>query len=337
MTPSRGLLLLNLGSPKSAEPREVGTYLREFLMDPYVIDIPAPLRWILVNLLIIPKRSHASSELYKKIWNRNGSPLVQFTQALSEKVKARLKADYTVGYCMRYGAPGIREVLPQLLHASEITLFPLYPQYSLAATESSIDQVKKALIEFGYRGALKIVPPFYSQNSYLDAVANISRPHLKNGFWDKVLFSFHGLPERQVIKAKENYRTQCFITAREVALRLGLREDQYLVAFQSRLGRTPWIKPYSDHLYESLPKEGVKRLAVLSPSFVADCLETLEEIAIRGRKQFKEAGGEELFLVPSLNSEGIWAEAVCSLLDTAVTSPIRKQTLAELRSSHQIQ
>lgn len=332
----KALLLLNLGSPKSPEPRDVGEYLKEFLMDPFVIDIPAPFRWVLVHCLIVPKRSNASSELYKKVWTEKGSPLVTFTEELTEKVH-RLLENWEVRFCMRYGSPSIETVTEDLKGHAEIVLLPLYPQYSLAATKSSEQRVKEVLESKGFKGKLKIIPSFYHSELYLDAVAEVSRKHLQEKEWDKVLFSFHGLPERQVKKLdpsgdhcradadccdtlhegnKNCYRAQCYFTAKEVAKRLNLKESEYLVAFQSRLGRTPWIKPYSDHLYESLPKEGVKKLAVLSPSFVADCLETLEEIEIRGKKQFREAGGEDLFLVPSLNSEDVWAKSVAQLAET---------------------
>ncbi len=330
----KALLLLNLGSPASPEPKDVGEYLKEFLMDPFVIDIPAVFRWILVHWLVIPKRSYASSELYKKVWTEKGSPLVNFTKELTEKVQRLLGEQTDVRFCMRYGSPSIESVVDELKDHSEITLLPLYPQYSLAASESSEAKVREVLKAKGFKGELKVIPAFYREPLFLDAVAEVSRKHLGQKPWDKVLFSFHGLPERQVKKLdptgshcradttcceslhagnQQCYRAQCYFTAKEVAKRLGLNESQYLVAFQSRLGRTPWIKPHSDLLYESLPKEGVKRLAVLSPSFVADCLETLEEIEIRGKKQFQEAGGHDLFLVPCLNSEDVWAESLKKL------------------------
>lgn len=329
-----GILLINLGTPDSPEPREVGKYLREFLMDPLVVDIPFPLRWILVNALIVPKRSQASSDLYKKIWDKNtGSPLLSHTLKLSEGLAERLAEKCFVVPAMRYGSPSISEAI-DLLGAAKvdrILAIPLYPQYSLAATESSIREVGAQLAKKKIKLTVDFLPAFYRSDSYLDAVVEVSAPHLKAKPHDKVLFSFHGLPERQVRKTDPSsqhcltgksccespvdfnrncYRHQCYETARLLADRLKIGRDKYEVCFQSRLGRTPWIRPYTDHLYEELPNRGVKKLAVLCPSFVADCLETLEEVQLRGKDQFLRAGGEDLFLVPSLNSSEVWVKAL---------------------------
>lgn len=328
-----GILLLNLGTPKSPEPPDVAQYLKEFLMDPFVIDIPHVFRWILVHLLIVPRRSKASSKLYKKIWTDSGSPLLMHTVNLARAVQEQLPKGYVVQACMRYGQPSIRAALEKLRadHITELTVFPLYPQFSFAATQSSIAQTRTVMAELGMEIPVRFIEPFYGSNAYLNAVAEVSRPHLAKPF-DKVLFSFHGLPENQVKRAghvctftegccerivpenKNCYRAQSYATARELAVRLSLSKDQYLVGFQSRLGGTPWIQPYSDEYYRTLPSQGVRRLAVISPSFVADCLETVEEIALRGRDEFLKHGGEDLFLIPSLNSEMVWVQATTEIV-----------------------
>ena len=297
----------------------MGIYLKEFLMDPLVIDIPYLPRWILINWLVIPRRKYASAKLYENIWTERGSPLLFHSEDLTRELGKALEAP--VWFAMRYGQPSLESAIEKV-HAAgvtDLTVVPLYPQYSLSATESSIVHVKKLIQERGMgQLSTEFLPAFYNQDSYLDAVAEISKPYLDEFRPDKVLFSFHGLPERHVKKTdlsgkhclklegccdvllpanKNCYRAQSFWTSKWLAKRLGIKD--YVVGFQSRLGGTPWIKPYSDHLYESLPQEGVKRIAVISPSFVADCLETLEEVGIRAVEQFKAAGGSELLLAVS--------------------------------------
>lgn len=333
---SSAVLLINLGTPRSPAASDVGVYLKEFLMDPLVIDIPWVARAILVHCLIVPKRSHASGKLYETIWTDRGSPLLFHSEDLTSKMREKLKGE-RIELAMRYGSPSIRQALQRLKDAGvkRLLVVPLYPQYSLSATESSVDKVKKELEALHFAPELTFVPAFFNRAEYLDAVADVSRAGLNHFRWDKVLFSFHGLPERQVIKTdpsgshclkksdccerpveanKMCYRFQCYQTAKELAKRLGIPESKYVVGFQSRLGRTPWIRPYSDELYASLAKEGVQRLAVLCPSFVADCLETLEEVSVRGQEQFKHAGGTELRLIPSLNSEPVWVDSLARMI-----------------------
>jgi len=343
-----GLLLINLGTPDSAEPNDVGNYLKEFLADPFVIDIPAPLRWLLVNVLIVPRRKHASSLLYKKVWGPDGSPLLAYSVKLHAAVAALARKQYgdevVVELGMRYGQPSLDQAIGKLLdrNVTRIVAFPLYPQYSLAATETAIVKVREILAARRFEGKVDFIPAFYEHEAYLDAVTAVTKPALNAIAWDKVLFSYHGLPERQVMKtdptgqlcnkvgnccdkiveANQNcYRAQSYATTRALIRHLNLDPAQTLVGFQSRLGRTPWIRPHSDEFYRSLPKQGVKRLAVVSPSFVADCLETLEEIQIRGREEFRENGGEDLVLVPSLNASPVWAEAVLRIAAPKLPPP----------------
>jgi len=326
-----GALLINLGTPTGPEPRAVGSYLREFLMDPLVIDIPYLLRWFLVNVIIVPRRAHASSLLYKKVWTDRGSPLLYHSLDLTEKVQKVVGEGFPVELGMRYGHPSIPEAIEKLKKrgVTKIVALPLYPQYSLAATESSIAKVSE------HADGVTFVPPFYAEEAYLDAVEAVSRGPLAAANADRVLFSFHGLPERHlkktdfsggahcvfdrkccasIVEANQNcYRSQCFATARSLAKRLNIPEEKYDVCFQSRLN-DKWVKPYTDEFYRVLPKQGVKRVVVISPSFVADCLETLEEVSIRGNEEFRRHGGESVTLIPSLNSEDVWARGVARLL-----------------------
>ncbi len=346
-----GLLLINLGTPATPEPADVERYLREFLMDPYVIDIPWPLRWLLVNGLLL-RRKHASAALYRKIWTAAGSPLLVHTRNLADKVQAELGDGFVVRPAMRYGQPSIAAALTELRAGGVDSLiaFPLYPQYSLAATESSKVELARQIARLMPGIPMQFIGPFYNDPRYLDSVAEISRPYLSPA--DHAVFSFHGLPERQVRKTataghcrmteccekisdanRDCYRAQSFSTAREVARRLGLKGENWQIGFQSRLGRTPWIQPFTDVLYETLPAKGIKRLAVLTPSFVADCLETLEEVQIRGLEQFRRAGGESLTLVPSLNDHPVWVKAVAEIALEGLLGPSASQRPVDYQPS----
>jgi ferrochelatase len=334
-----GYLLINLGTPDSPHPEDVRTYLDQFLMDPEVIDIPYPIRWILVKLLILKDRPHQSSAQYKTVWTEEGSPLYFYTKALTEEVKKRLHGKAVVEMAMRYGNPSIEKGVEALLkkHVTQIVVLPLYPQYSLAATNSSIIAVRNVMRRLRKPVSVEFIKDFYREEPYLEAVAKVSRKYLENEKYEMAVFSFHGVPERQVKKTDKTgsyclqakdcslsiveanadcYRAQCYYTARKVAEKLQIPEDKYRVAFQSRLGRTPWIKPYSDELYRELPKQGINKAVVLCPSFVADCLETLEEVSVRGDEEFQMHGGEKLTLIPSLNAEPEWVDAVVELLES---------------------
>ncbi|RMH42941.1 MAG: ferrochelatase [Deltaproteobacteria bacterium] len=340
-----GLLLVNLGTPDRPEPGPVRRYLREFLSDPYVIDIAPVARWLLLNLIILPLRPRKSAAAYRAIWHpERGSPLLFHSRDLEAAVRARLDDDWTVALAMRYGAPSIRDGLIALRDAGvdRIVAFPLYPQYALSSTETSRAAIERTAAEvWDEPPPLAFVAPFYDAPEFVDAFAAVARPALDEARPDHVLFSFHGLPERHVRKtdptglhclhaddccarigdANRNcYRAQSFATARALAARLDLPAEDWTVSFQSRLGRTPWIRPFTDEVVVSLAERGIKRLAVVCPSFVADCLETLEEIGLRAAEAFRAAGGERLTLVPSLNSAPEWADAVCALARRAAAA-----------------
>ena len=328
-----GVLLVNLGTPDAPTTPAVRRYLHEFLSDPRVVDIPAAARWMLVNLVILPTRPARSAEAYRKVWMPEGSPLLFHSRALTEAVQQGLGAGYAVELGMRYGNPSLPDALARLRAkgARSLTVVPLYPQYAASSTGSSLERVYEVVAKLWNIPALQVVPPFFDDAQFLDAFAKVARPVLAEARPDHVLFSFHGLPERQVQKSDGSgahclksptccevsvpanawcYRHQCYVTARGIAERLGIASSEMTVSFQSRLGRTPWVKPYTDVLLPELAQRGVKRIAVLCPSFVADCLETLEEISIRAKDTFLAAGGEALTLVPSLNAEPLWVAAV---------------------------
>lgn len=334
MALKRGLLILNLGTPDSPKPDAVERYLSQFLMDKWVIDIAWPLRWFFVNVLIVPKRKFASSEAYEKIWTQRGSPLLFHLKDLARKV-SRLAPDLKIAHAMRYGSPSTETGLKELADCDEVIVFPLYPQYAESSTRSSKEECERAAKALGLKMKLTFVKDYFEHPDFIDSFAEVVKPVLEKEKPDHLLMSFHGLPERHVKKTdptgqhclatksccdmitptnRDCYRAQSYATARALALKLGLHSNQYSVAFQSRLGRTPWIQPFTDVRLDELPKENVKNLAVVCPSFTADCLETLEEIGIRAKEQFLAAGGEKFVEIPCVNSSDRWASAVVQIV-----------------------
>jgi ferrochelatase len=346
MGAKRGLLLLNLGTPDAPETGPVRRYLREFLSDPRVVDINPVGRWLLLNLIILPVRPAKSAEAYRKIWTEAGSPLLVFSRDLTAAVAERLQGEYEVVLGMRYGNPSIPDAIAALRAkgVSDFTVLPLYPQEAASSSASSLARTYEVMAESWDVPNVRAVPAFHSHPSFLDAFTAVARPVIDGARADHVLFSFHGVPERHVKKSDPSgahclasagccdaltdanrhcYRAQCYATARGLAQRLGLgaQGEGWTVSFQSRLGRTPWVKPYTDVVLPELAQRGVKRLAVMCPAFVADCLETLEEVGIRAREQFVEAGGESLTLVPSLNAHPAWVDAVVRLVRESDAAP----------------
>lgn len=298
--------------------------------------MPALERWLILNLFILPTRPKASGEAYEKVWTDRGSPLLYHTIDLTAKVRERLDGVAVVDMAMRYGKPSIREALTRFYDRGiqRIVVFPLYPQYSSAATGSSVQKVFEIASELWNVPYLHVVPPFYDHPGYIGACADAARPVIERGKTEKVFFSFHGLPERQVKKSDRTgqhclvrddccsclvdanldcYRAQCYESARLLADALDVPHEKRVVCFQSRLGRDPWIRPFTDVLIDEAARSGVKHAVVTSPAFVADCLETLEELGIRAVNDFRANGGEELRLVPAPNSSDRWADAVVTI------------------------
>lgn len=335
-----GALLIQLGTPRSTNVSDVRAYLREFLGDPRVLDIPAPARALLLNAVILPFRPRKSAHAYRQIWSEEGSPLTLHTEELAREVAERLGDRYRVAVGMRYQEPSLESAVDQLMEqgCTRLVVLPLFPQYSSAATGSALEA---ANTETGRRRnvpEISTVGWFYDDEGFLGALTETARSYLEEFDPDHVVFSYHGLPESQIRKGDPSdswclteesccsqietvnsfcYRAQSFATTRAVAARLGLAEDSYSTTFQSRLAGQKWIEPYTDVLLPQLAESGVRRLAVLTPSFTADCLETLEEIGIRGRAQWEELGGEDFLLVPCLNSSPAWADAVAELVRKA--------------------
>lgn len=324
----RGLLLINLGTPQNPGISAVRNYLRVFLTDKRVIDLPALLRYLLVYVFILPFRAKRSAHAYETIWTEQGSPLLYHSQNLIAQIQKEIGTEYRVALGMRYGTPSIATALETLKHCDSITILPLYPQYSSAANGSSIEEVMKIIGSWNIIPSLTIIRDFFQHPAYIKAQAGLIKEHLQEQ--EHVLFSYHGIPERQITKNEckticeeicpaltENnqrcYKAQCHQSSRLLAQELLLSENQYSTAFQSRLGRTPWIKPYTDEQLIKLAASGIKKLVVVCPSFVADCLETLEEIGIRAKQQWQALGGEQLVIVPSMNAHKLWVKAIIEM------------------------
>lgn len=333
-----GVLLVNLGSPEAPTPRAVRRYLREFLGDPRVLDIPALPRKLLLEGVILPTRPRRSAEAYAKVWTPEGSPLLVHGRALRDALAKRLGSGFVVELAMRYGVPAIGPALDRLAAADcrRILVVPLFPQYSAAATGSALEAVYRAAGARWNTPPLDVLDAYYDDPGFIGALAAVARELPEDRRPDHLLLSYHGLPERQIRRSDPTgahclasndccaavcranrfcYRAQCVATSRALARALGIRDEDWTIAFQSRLGRTPWIRPYTDEILPFLRGRGVRRLAVMCPSFVADCLETIEEIGLRAREQWLELGGEDLVRIPCLNAHPAWVDAVAGWVE----------------------
>lgn len=320
-----GVLLINLGSPDSTKVEDVRKYLREFLMDPMVLDTPYLVRKFVVEFAILPKRPAASAEAYESIWWDEGSPLIVLSKRLKNKVSAKVEIPVALG--MRYQNPSIQAAL-QELHDQGVTnvlVIPLYPQYTMSSTETVVLRTNEIQQKYFKNMNLTFLNSFYNRPDYIEVLAENIKSQLPEKF-DKLLFSYHGIPERHdnkaLAKAKKypnanikTYRDQCFETTELVRQAMGLEKDQVQVSFQSRLGKDPWIKPYTDFVLKDFPQEGVKNLAVVAPAFVSDCLETLEEIAIGYKELYLESGGENYTYIPCLNESEPWVDVLVKWIE----------------------
>jgi ferrochelatase len=325
-----GVLLVNLGSPDSPSVADVRKYLREFLMDPRVLDAPWPIRFLVVHLAILPSRPRQSAEAYHKVWQEAGSPLLVSSQKVRAELQRRLAAP--VELAMRYRNPSIPSAVERLAQegVTDLLLIPLFPHYAMSSYETAVERVKEVVARQAPGMRLEVAPPYYDQPDYIQALVARAMEYLQRGY-DHLLFSFHGLPERHLRLSDPTgrhclvapdccktaspahrtcYRAQCYKTVAAFVQAAGLRPNAYSVAFQSRLGREPWLTPYTDREIVRFAQGGVKRLLVICPAFVSDCLETLEEIGIRGRELFLEAGGREFTLIPCLNEHPLWLAAL---------------------------
>lgn len=324
-----GVLLVNLGTPNSPSVTDVRKYLREFLMDGRVIDIPFWRRFLLVHFLIAPFRAPQSARGYRHLWTQHGSPLKVHGFALQGLLQKALGEGFEVRLAMRYQNPGIRSVLSQWENIGRLIVVPLYPQYASSSSGSTLEEVMKVISSREVVPETKFISRFFNDPLFIKALSVIGRGYMDKGRFDHYLFSYHGLPERQIFKSSCDhycrlgeccsvyharnqycYRAQCFETTRLLAQALGIRKEDYTVCFQSRLGREPWIKPYTDEVIKTLPGRGLKKVLVFSPAFVADCLETSVEIGMEYQKIFVQQGGERLQLVESLNTHPDWVECL---------------------------
>jgi len=327
---SKAILLVNLGSPDSPSVPDVRRYLNEFLMDGRVIDVPWILRRLIVGIVLI-SRPKESGHAYSTIWTPEGSPLIVSSRHSRELLQKRV--DVPVELAMRYQNPSIESAIQNLKAkgATEVLLIPLFPHYAMSSYETAVVRVKELAEKIDPAMKIVVQPPYYERADYITALAASMGEHLAEGF-DHLLFSFHGIPERHLKKSDPTrshclkvpdcchtpceaahevcYKHQCIVTAEKCAKAAGVPEGKWSVSFQSRLGRDPWLKPYTDFELERLAKEGVQRILVMCPAFVSDCLETLEEIRIRGMETFVEAGGKELEQVPCLNDHPLWIDTL---------------------------
>lgn len=321
----RAVLLVNLGSPDSTSVSDVRKYLREFLGDERVLDLPKPLRWLLLEGIILRTRPKKSAHAYQSIWTKDGSPLLVTSRSVQQKLSAQLGADLPVYLAMRYGQPSIASVIAKIIAdgAQEVLLIPQYPHYAMSSWETVTAKVYAEAARLAPSPSLRIttVQPFYEDADYIEALYASAKPYLEQPH-DYVLFSYHGIPVRHLRKADSSkahctvvancceiaspvqstcYRAQCLRTTKAFARRASLAPDRHSVSFQSRLAGEPWLTPYTDHELKRLPSTGAKRLLVMSPAFVADCLETLEELSVEGKETFIEAGGSSFQQIPCLN------------------------------------
>ena len=331
-----GVLLLNLGTPDAANVPAVRRYLREFLSDPRVVDLAALPRWLLLNLFILPFRPRRSAAAYQKIWTEQGSPLLIHTKAFKKQLAGELGQPFKVVLGMRYGKPSIPSAVKalQVENCKRVVVLPLFPQYSSAATGSALEKALNEIRAQWNIPAVSVCNNFFNHGGYVDSLKTVVEENLDGFQPEHFIFSYHGLPVRHIEKSEcdaqlcnrtepcpnvsDNnrycYRAQSYSTSRLLANALGLTKEQYTVAFQSRLGRTPWIKPYTDLLLPQLTHRGIKNIAVVCPSFVSDCLETLEEIGMRARTQWQSLGGERLNLIPCLNAHPKWVKVVAQMI-----------------------
>lgn len=334
----KGILLVNLGSPNSTEVADVKSYLDEFLMDKHVIDIPYPIRTLLVKGIILRTRPPKSAEKYKTIWTPEGSPLIVLSQRLTNKIQLLTKQP--VALAMRYGQPSIESGLQDLLlkGVKEVTVLPLYPQYAMATTQSIIEKTERIRKKRFPELKIQFTPAFYHTSEYIDALSKSVASQLSTFDYDHLLLSYHGIPERHIRKSDIThshckidgsccqtpssahefcYRHQCYATTRLLIEKLQLDESKVTTSFQSRLGQQKWLQPYTSDAVEDLAKRGIKKLAIVTPAFVTDCLETLEEIGIEAKEQFLDLGGEAFLALKCLNDDDLWAKALVSLLENS--------------------
>jgi ferrochelatase len=324
----KGILLINLGTPDDCSKKAVRRYLREFLSDRRVITLPTLLRWIILYCFILPFRPKKTASAYRLIWQKEGSPLLIYSENLIKALTAKLPDTYTVALGMRYGSPSIKSGLEKLKDCDSLYILPLFPQYASATTGSAIEAVLQLIKKQDLFPSIHIQRDFYDSPAFIIPMAKIINEHVSDD--DHLLLSYHGLPESHLkpMGCKEPcasaceflnehpacYRAQCFETSKKIQEILNLPDEKVTTSFQSRLGKTPWIRPYTDEILKELREKGIKNLAVACPAFISDCLETLEEIGIRGKESWQALGGETFKLIPCVNASPAWVDALASFI-----------------------
>ena len=318
-TKKTGVLLANLGSPTAPTTKAVRRFLRDFLGDPRVVNIPRPIWWLILHAFILPFRPAKSAKAYQKVWTDQGSPLTYLTRQLAEKLAEKLlPKGVSAAYAMRYGEPSIASQLKRFKdeNIENIIVLPLYPQYSSTTTASVYDDLIKELKQWRHLPSFHFINDYHQHDSYINAIADsVKSTWQEHGKNELLLMSFHGLPEL-LTKLGDPYFYQCQKTAQLIAEKLGLDESQWLLVFQSRFGKAEWLKPYCVDSLQKLPGQGIKAIDVICPGFAVDCLETLEEIAMENKSVFIEAGGMEYRYIPALNDSDAHVNAIVNLLDT---------------------
>src|SRR5690625_2067027 len=323
----KGVLLINLGSTEKPDPESVKEYLEEFLMDERTMDFPYWLRSLIVKKIILKTRPEKSAANYKRIWWEEGSPLIVISERLREKVKNLI--DFPVEIGMRYGNPSIKSGIKKIVDqgVKEVILLPLYPHYTMSTIETALVKAKEIQQEFFPEIKLTSLPEFYEDPKYIDVLSKSIEEEIKDLEYDHLLFSYHGIPVRHerktsyVLKGensdkeKISYRDQCLKTTGLVAEKLNLKPGTYSTSFQSRLGIDPWIKPFTDDTVEGFPKKGIKKLAMVAPAFVADCVDTIDELNREAKEDFFNAGGEDFKFIPCLNDREDWAETIVEWIE----------------------
>lgn len=334
------VLLINLGTPEAPTAQAVRPYLKEFLSDPRVVEIPRLPWWLILNGIILNVRPKKSARKYASIWQQEGSPLKVYTERQTRQLRQHLHANavdstLTVDYAMRYGNPSVASVLNKLKaqNCQRILLLPLYPQYAASSSATALDAVFKELLHMRNIPAIRTIKHFHDDAGYIRASAqNIRDYWTLHGRPDKLVMSFHGVPQYTLEKG-DPYHCECLKTGRLIAEELGLNEEQYVISFQSRFGKTEWIKPYTTATLQALGKRGTKRVDVVCPGFVADCLETLEEIAIEGKNDFQHAGGGEYHYIPCLNDRPDWIQALGDLVQSNLQGWLAQPDEVQLEQS----
>lgn len=317
-----GVLVTNLGTPDAANTPALRTYLREFLSDPRVVEVPRLIWWLILNLIILRIRPRRSAAAYRTVWTERGSPLLYHTADQAEGIRAALQQKYgddvVVDFAMRYGNPSIRRGLQSLFDqgARKLVVLPLYPQYSAATTGSTFDAIAHDFTKRRWLPELRFVTHYHDNPAFIQAVANsIQRYWDEHGKPQKLILSYHGVPLKYLQKG-DPYHCECHKTSRLVAEQLGLSKDEYMTTFQSRFGREEWLQPYTDETLKQLPEQGVKSIQVVCPGFSSDCLETIEEIGEENREYFMEAGGEHYAYIPALNATPEHVDVLVQLIES---------------------